>query len=480
MINGLFNSNTDNMKRLFTSILFTCMAMSMVAQGTWGSNSADSTKCFENFNDFGALYNSKSYLDAYDHWKVVYEICPAASVVIYKYAPKLFAYKIKDTQDSAMRAGLVSDLMSVYDNQMTLYPGTEAKLTAKKANDHFKYNKDYNEAYVMFNDALQLDPSEVQPSYLNTYFKVVLWMYKNDSIDAEGLLNSYAAVSEAIQLQSIRLNKEVRMLTEKDTLGTISSREQRILSIDNRILGQASTLISNIEKGLAPVLTCDRMNLIYNEEAFEAHQTDATWLRRALKMLGKEREDSTGTSDCSDNPMYYLAAQALYDMVPSAQAARSMGLLSLKNEKWSEALTYYQSAIDQEADPLLQAKDYLRLAFAHKQIGSLPSAKTACLGALNADPSFGKPLLFLAQIYAESAGTCGNNAFEKNAVYWAAIDKLYHAKRIDESLTVTADKMISAYRVGIPDKSISFQFGHLDGERYRITCWINETVTVRF
>ena len=108
------------------------MAMSMVAQGTWGSNSADSTKCFENFNDFGALYNAKSYLDAYDHWKVVYEICPAASVVIYKYAPKLFAYKIKDTQDSAMRAGLVSDLMSVYDNQMTLYPGTEAKLTAKK------------------------------------------------------------------------------------------------------------------------------------------------------------------------------------------------------------------------------------------------------------------------------------------------------------------------------------------------------------
>ena len=82
MINGLFNSNTDNMKRLFTSILFTCMAMSMVAQGTWGSNSADSTKCFENFNDFGALYNAKSYLDAYDHWKVVYEICPAASVVI--------------------------------------------------------------------------------------------------------------------------------------------------------------------------------------------------------------------------------------------------------------------------------------------------------------------------------------------------------------------------------------------------------------
>lgn len=452
----------------------------MVGQGTWGSNPTDSTKCFENFNDFGALYNSKSYLEAYDHWKVVYETCPTASVVIYKYAPKLFSYKIKGTQDSATRAGLVSDLMSMYDNHMTRYPGTEAKLTAKKANDHFRYNKDYNVAYGMFNDALQRDPAAVQPSYLNTYFKVVLWMYKNDSIEAEGLLNAYAAVSEAIQLQSIRLNKEVRMLTEKDTLGTISPREKRRLSMDNRILGQASTLISNIEKGLAPVLTCDRMTLIYNAEAFEAHQTDATWLRRALKMLGKERGDSTGTSDCSDNPMYYLAAQALYDMEPSAQAARSLGLLSLKNEKWSEAMTYYQSAIDQEADPLLQAKDYLRLAFAHKQTGNLSSAKTACLDALSSDPSFGKPLLLIAQMYAGSAGACGNNAFEKNAVYWAAIDKLYRAKRIDESLTASADKMINAYLSGIPNKSISFQFGHVDGERYRIACWINETVTVRF
>ena len=75
---------------------------------------------------------------------------------------------------------------------------------------------------------------------------------------------------------------------------------------------------------------------------------------------------------------------------------------------------------------------------------------------------------------------CGNNVFEKNAVYWAAIDKANRAKSVDPSIAARVDRTIVNLRAGIPDKSISFQFNYKEGDRYTIGCWINETVTVRF
>ena len=60
------------------------------------------------------------------------------------------------------------------------------------------------------------------------------------------------------------------------------------------------------------------------------------------------------------------------------------------------------------------------------------------------------------------------------------MDKANRAKSVDPSLAGRADRVIAKLRPGIPDKSISFQFGFKEGDRYSIGCWINETVTVRF
>ena len=85
-----------------------------------------------------------------------------------------------------------------------------------------------------------------------------------------------------------------------------------------------------------------------------------------------------------------------------------------------------------------------------------------------------------ANVYAAAAGSCGSNVFEKNAVYWAAIDKAAKAKQVDPTVASRADRTIGRLRAGIPDKSISFQLGWKEGDRYSIGCWINETITVRF
>ena len=154
----------------------------------------------------------------------------------------------------------------------------------------------------------------VQTAYLNKYFNTVIKLYKVDSLDTEGLLNGYSMVGESAEAQTNKWNRRITLLTEKDTLGTISSKEKRILSTDKKRLNQVNKLFSNIEKKIAPLLTCDRLSLIYNEDNLISHADDASWLRRAEKMLSKERVDSSGLTDCTDNPIYFQIAESLYDL----------------------------------------------------------------------------------------------------------------------------------------------------------------------
>jgi tetratricopeptide (TPR) repeat protein len=467
------------MKRL-TILLLALSGFSANAQ-RWGATENDSIRCFENYNNFGQLCNERDYLQAYEPWLIVYTTCPEANEVIYKFAPKILDAKISAEQDSAKRVELIANLMKMYDDWNMYYPGNEAKVLGQKANDYYDYYPDDAfTAYEMFNNALAVNPGDIQPLYLNNYFNAVIALYKVDTLDSEGLLNAYGAVGEAIEIQTNNWNREITALTEKDTLGTISDRERRVLDIDQRLLAQSSKLIGNIERGLAPLLTCDRLGLIYNQENFDKHVDDAAWLRRAEKMLSKEREDTSGVSDCTDNAIYYQVAQSLYNLEPTAQAARSMGILSFSGEKYEEAIQYFTDAVEQEVDPVKKTRDYLRMAAIHIKLGSLSAAKGDCMSAIRTNPNSGEAYLMLANVYASAAGTCGNNVFEKNAVYWAAIDKASRAKALDPSLTDKVNASIQKFRPGIPDKAISFQFGHKEGERYTIGCWINETVTVQF
>ena len=120
------------------------------------------------------------------------------------------------------------------------------------------------------------------------------------------------------------------------------------------------------------------------------------------------------------------------------------------------------------------------LAYVNNKMGALSSAKSNCLKAGQLRKDWGNPYLYLATLYADAAGDCGANAVEKNAVYWAAINKLNYARSVDPSISDKASKLISIYKGAVPDKGVAFQLGFKEGDSISIGCWINETVTVKF
>ena len=63
------------MRNLVTAFLLFA-AIATQAQSKWGASAADSVKCWENYNNFGSLMQTRSYVAAYEHWNYVYTNCP--------------------------------------------------------------------------------------------------------------------------------------------------------------------------------------------------------------------------------------------------------------------------------------------------------------------------------------------------------------------------------------------------------------------
>ncbi len=273
---------------------------------------------------------------------------------------------------------------------------------------------------------------------------------------------------------------ELKTKYELDEQG-LTSVDKRKMSNNEIRLRNITKVQRNIEKILSPLLTCNKLTLIYNEEAFEQNKDNVEWLKRAGNLLQKERLGDDGElTSCTDNPVFISIAETLYEIEPSAQAALNMAKLGVNKSDWAMAKKYYTEAIEQEEDLRRKANTYMGLAYVNQKMGALSSAKSNCLKAGQLRKNWGNPYLYLATIYADAAGSCGSNAVEKNAVYWAAINKLSYARSIDPSIADKAAKLISAYSKQIPDKGISFQLGYKEGDKITIGCWINEAVSVKF
>ena len=73
----------------------------------------------------------------------------------------------------------------------------------------------------------------------------------------------------------------------------------------------------------------------------------------------------------------------------------------------------------------------------------------------------------------------GYSDFEKETVYWVAVDKFIRAKSIDKTLTEKANKAIATYSKYFPNTESCFFNGVESGQRYKVECWINESTKVR-
>jgi len=166
----------------------------------------------------------------------------------------------------------------------------------------------------------------------------------------------------------------------------------------------------------------------------------------------------------------------LYKLNPSAEAAEKLGIVEYQRKNTAKAMEYFNQAASLHTDNTKKANLYYKIATLYSRSNKI-QARSYARKALEVKPSFGKSYLLIASLYGSSINECGNDQFEKRAVYWLAAQYCDKAASVDSTLRGKASGDAAKYRAAAPSKTEIFQSGK-GGQRIAFNCWIGESILV--
>jgi len=409
----------------------------------YGADSSSRMECASNLSIMNQYVKINTYEYAYDSWRYCFYNCPKASKNIYIHGAKILKYKIEKEEDEVAMNAYIDTLMMLYDQRMEYFkqPGYVFGI---KGIDLLRYrSSDIEEAYGYLEKSIKYNQAKVDESVAVTYITASYKLLQDNKIGADIMINNYVLIMD--------------LLNEKVQSGDKDPK-----------LPQA---IENIEKVFAEsgAADCESLIAIFSEK-FEAEPENVDLLKKITSLLSE-----TG---CEKSELYAKAAEALYKLEPSAESAAKLANLFAIREEYSKAQVYYNKAISQETDYEKKAYYYYNLAKVAFQQKDYPSCRKYALSAINLKSNYGEAYILIGTAYAAGSSSCGSD-FEKQAAYWAAVDKFIKAKTVDPSVKGIADEQIKTYSQQFPNNEITFFNGYTDGDTYTVGCWINETTIVR-
>ena len=178
------------------------------------------------------------------------------------------------------------------------------------------------------------------------------------------------------------------------------------------------------------------------------------------------------------------------ELEPTYESAYSLAEFDRSNANYTDAITYYEQALERAETDDQRKTVYLRLADMNINIENLQTAKRYVQQALQIDPNDGNSIIKMATIYGAAVTKCTEGRKLEAAdkvVYWVVIDYLNKAKQVDPSVAGTVNQQLSTYEDVSPNSEDKFFTLNLeDGDTIRVDgslrdcySWINESTTVR-
>ena len=412
----------------------------------------DSALCVQNLSVYTEYYKQDLYKDAYLPWKYAMMHCPKASKNLFIRGITLVEEKMKRTEDKAVKAKLVDTLLMVYDRRIK-YRGEKGDVLGKKAMDIIKYKNDFKTALEIFDESIELEGNNTHYNVLYYYLLSVIKQVKKGQLEKVKIVEAYDKLS-AIAEWNIENN---------------ASKKKNYKAI-----------AGSLEQMASPYMTCEDLINMFTPK-FETTPDDIELLKKMTSLLEKQ--------GCEKEDLYYEGTKQLIKLEPTAETALLAGNMSVSRENWNNAIQYLEQAAelftgkqaenpDENYDKEL-AKAYYLLTVAYKEKGSYLTARSYAYKNLELEPDNGRVYILIGLMYASSAGSCGEGPVHSKSAYWAAVDKFYKAKAVDESVAGEANNLIAGYSGKFPKDEDIF-FYNLDiGGSYKVECWINETTTVR-
>ena len=424
---------------------------------------------------FSEYVKAKNYDAAFQPWMELRQRSPKFNSAIYVYGERILKHKIKNST-AEEKENFINDLLKLWEEKRENFPSKTplGDILAKSAQLQYDYKNELGlsstEIYVNFDRAYNEDLNSFNnPKNLYTYFKLLVKLYDENQKSAEDLFTKYDEISEKVEKEIKNYtNKVNKFVGSEDEEVTISTKDQRRIKSYNSFLKAYDQISKGMEKDLGDRGNCENLIPLY-ENNFEANQADGKWLSRAMNRLyGKA---------CDDSPLFVRIVEKKNELEPNASTAYYLGTIKDKQGNSSEAIVFYNQAIELETDSYEKAKILFRIATNFRKNGLFSRARSYYMQALGFNPSMGRSYLAIAQMYASSAKNCGNDNFSQRAVYWLASKEAMKASRVDGTLKSAAIKSSKNYEAKAPQKSEIFSSGR-EGEVIDISCWINKSVKV--
>jgi len=430
-------------------ITLTSMAQKGVEDGSRYGHGEDSISCIKNLSLYREHFKHNAYSSALDSWRIVFDECPKSTKNIYIDGAKMFNDFIDNEKDPERKAILMDSLRLIYDQRIKYYK-QRGSVLGRKANAilrHPEYRSDpdiQEETYGYMKESISILKNKSSDAVVFTFMTSSVMLYQAGRLTDQQVIEDYAQVSDILDYQ-LTLNSDNETFVK-----------YKEATDNNFITSGAPTCESLIE---------------YFQPLWEERKDDVNYLGRAVRFLS--------ALECESEPFYALAAVALYEKEPSAQAAFGLAKLFLSKEEYDKAIAYYKEAISAETDPVKKGNYYYQLAYiTNTELNQPEKARTLALEAIKLKPDWGEPYILIGDAYAGSKD-CFTDEFEKTTIYWVAVDQFSKAKSVDAEVAEKANERISTYKKYFPDIETIFFYSLKEGDNYKVGCWINETTKVR-
>ena len=382
---------------------------------------------------------------ANDAWKKLFEHCPDASLNIYISGAKIYQKKIGEATDPQIKAGLLDTLMLIYDRRIQ-YFGEEGYVLGRKGMDIIRYNEtDFEKAFEAFDRSTALLGNEADLNVITGLIQTGSVMYKSEKIPASKFLDSYLECSG--------------ILADKKTAGENPAKLIRVQNVLDNVL--TTTRISDC-------------SAIENSLKDRVHSPDVEgdFLKLCVDLLT--------ISGCDNTSFFSDVNERLMEVAPDPDLAYQVAKYNLKNENFEKAAEFLLKAIENEDNDQQKALYEYQLAVVKlSRLNSPVEARNLALSAARHKPEWGEPYFVAASALIEGIKSCNIEAFEKQTVYWLAVDYCVKAKNVDPNVTSQANELISQYKSYFPSVEETFFRSLKEGDKYTVGCWINETTTVK-
>ncbi|TVQ47600.1 MAG: hypothetical protein EA362_06295 [Saprospirales bacterium] len=416
---------------------------------------------------------------AIENWKIAIEGAPAADgqrdfhftdgVTIYK-------YKISQTEDEEKISFYQERIIQLYEqaadcyiaqaislrscSNQSCYDERAGVLLGRMVYDMFyEFNSPTQLVYNASLRTMDLAGNKTEYIVLIPAIAAVSRLYRSGQISDEDAAKNHKRIEEILKY-NIENNAQFG-----------AQFEQLIPSINH--------YVAQFERDL---YDCDyfKERLLPQFEANPADGEQARNIFSQLRSRGCDEDDPDLTAIRKRSEEFVdsvnVAMQADLEERNPALAARRL----FDEGNFTAAVERYQAAIAQEDNDVRRGEFYFAMASIQgRQLNQYNNARNNALRAAELKPNWGAPYLLVGDLYATTARSCGDDWNQRLAIL-AAIDKYRQAARVDSSVATDALSRANRYLSSKPERGDGHMMGISEGDRVRVNCWINETVSVRF